>query len=155
MLPIPISNKLIDEKNNHHLYSFLNKIPLSGILLSGGNDLGSFPDRDNTELNLINYAIQKSIPILGICRGMQAIAQWAGVGLKKVNGHSNSNHLIKSPFISLENGHSKISIIYSQSVKCKIKGQRNTLQSHYPNHCMILLPEFLHIILSHYYQDGC
>ena len=94
LLPIPISNKLIDEKNNHHLYSFLNKIPLSGILLSGGNDLGSFPDRDNTELNLINYAIQKSIPILGICRGMQAIAQWAGVGLKKVNGHSNSNHLI-------------------------------------------------------------
>ena len=69
LLPIPISNKLVDEKNNHHLYSFLNKIPLSGILLSGGNDLGSFPDRDNTELNLINYAIQKSIPILGICRG--------------------------------------------------------------------------------------
>ena len=49
LLPIPISNKLVDEKNNHHLYSFLNKIPLSGILLSGGNDLGSFPDRDNTQ----------------------------------------------------------------------------------------------------------
>ena len=92
--PLPISNKLVDEENNHHFYSFLDKIPLSGILLSGGNDWGSFPDRDKTELNLINYAVQKSIPILGICRGMQAIAQWAGVGLKKVNGHSNSNHLI-------------------------------------------------------------
>ena len=95
LLPIPISNKLIDENSNYCLLSFLEKIPLSGILLTGGNDLGSFSDRDKTELNLINYSIQKSIPILGICRGMQVIAYWAGVGIKRVVGHVNIKHMVR------------------------------------------------------------
>ena len=33
LLPMPISNKLVDAKNNYNLYNFLKKIPLSGILL--------------------------------------------------------------------------------------------------------------------------
>ena len=95
LLPIPISNKLIDETSNYYLLSFLEKIPLSGILLTGGNDLGSFSDRDKTELNLIDYSIQKSIPILGICRGMQVIAYWAGIGIKRVVGHVNIKHMVR------------------------------------------------------------
>ena len=110
LLPMPISNKLVDAKNNDNLYNFLKKIPLSGILLSGGNDWGSFPDRDKTELNLINYAIQYSIPILGICRGMQAMAKWAGVGLKKVNGHANSSHLISGQNTYAVNSYHNFSI---------------------------------------------
>ena len=56
--------------------------------------MGSFSDRDKTELNLIDYSIQKSIPILGICRGMQLIAYWAGVGIKRVAGHVNIKHML-------------------------------------------------------------
>ena len=41
-LPIPIPNNLIDKSNNHNLIRFLENIPFSGFLLSGGNDWGSF-----------------------------------------------------------------------------------------------------------------
>ena len=57
-----------------------------GIILTGGNsictkdrkvkaiDLGNGSlERDGTEFILIRYAIEKNIPLLGICRGMQMI----------------------------------------------------------------------------------
>ncbi len=60
----------------------------SGLLLCGGYDLNPllygdvdesdvteeiFPQRDEMEMDLLGYAIQSGMPILGICRGMQLI----------------------------------------------------------------------------------
>ncbi len=61
-----------------------------GILLSGGGDVGAkyceaflnkdaskianvFPERDDFELALIRQAFSRSIPMFGICRGMQTL----------------------------------------------------------------------------------
>ena len=49
------------------------------FLLSGGNDIGEFPDRDIVEDWLLDHAEKKNkLPALGICRGMQlmALAIW-------------------------------------------------------------------------------
>ena len=109
-LPIPIPNNLIDKSNNHNLIRFLEKIPFSGFLLSGGNDWGSFENRDKTEINLIEYSIKKSFPILGICRGMQVIAHWAGVGLKRVKGHVNTKHIVRGKREFMVNSYHNFSI---------------------------------------------
>ena len=46
---------------------------LDGIILSGGNDFGEYPERDTTEISLIDHSIDIHRPILGVCRGLQVL----------------------------------------------------------------------------------
>lgn len=64
---------------------------IEGLILSGGNDISpelyNYPNinskdcclrRDKTEQKLLEIAIKKNIPVLGICRGMQFINIYFG-----------------------------------------------------------------------------
>lgn len=91
-LPVPIMNNPLLAKR------FCEEIKVDGVLLTGGNDLcdygGNAPERDETEKKLLEYAIEHEIPLLGICRGMQMIANYFGTNLRKVDGHIRVNHRI-------------------------------------------------------------
>lgn len=64
-------------------------VSCAGVLLTGGNDLGAdAPERDRTENRLIDEALARSLPVLGVCRGMQLIQQRYGVPLARVEGHA-------------------------------------------------------------------
>lgn len=71
---------------------------IGGIVLTGGNDLSSVSEsalsnlRDTFEISLLTYAINHSIPVLGICRGMQLVASCFGVTLVPVEGHIGIRH---------------------------------------------------------------
>jgi len=58
---------------------------LDGLILSGGNDVGESPLRDETETALINFAVTHQLPIIGVCRGMQMLWQHFGGSLKPVD----------------------------------------------------------------------
>lgn len=102
-LPIPICNNLIIGKNHNKindqpiLNEWLSIVNPEGILLSGGNNIGEHYYRDITEYYLLNWAVKKNIPVLGICRGMQVMVKWSNGVLIKVNNHVSTIHKLNFP----------------------------------------------------------
>jgi len=96
LLPVPLPNRIcISEKKSDRKISLINwvkQIGVKAIVLSGGNDLSEFPERDETENMLLDYAEEFRLPVLGICRGMQVLAVKKGGQLKKVKNHVNVCH---------------------------------------------------------------
>lgn len=101
-IPIVVPNILLqidsngEISNSTKLENWLNRIRPDAFLLSGGNDIGQYQERDCTEAYLLTWAKDLQLPALGICRGMQMMAVWAGATLTKVDGHVRTNHTIIS-----------------------------------------------------------
>ena len=70
-------------------------------MLTGGNDISSYKSsetslqRDFFEKKLIDYGIKNDIPILGVCRGMQLIADYFGSSFKTVKKQVAIKHSLK------------------------------------------------------------
>lgn len=89
---IPLPNSKVMVRN------ILMHIKPDGILFTGG-DLtieygGIAPERDEVEKLLLEYGLKENIPILGVCRGMQAIALHFDIPLNTVQGHIATKHII-------------------------------------------------------------
>lgn len=65
---------------------------LTGFILSGGGDVNASPERVGTEVALLDFAGAQSMPVLGVCRGMQMLHQYGGGELTPVPGHVNTVH---------------------------------------------------------------
>ena len=86
---------------------YCSQFPIEGIILSGGNDIhpqrydsaitkwpGASVSRDSTEWKLLEFAVRRKIPVLGICRGMQLINVFFGGKLvKNMSQEMNLEHL--------------------------------------------------------------
>jgi putative glutamine amidotransferase len=68
----------------------------AAMILTGGNDLAAYggdaPERDATEKRLLEYAMAKGIPVLGVCRGMQFLHCYFGGTLQQADGHVGVFH---------------------------------------------------------------
>lgn len=95
ILPILIPVNLLD------LPGYAQAVSIDGILLTGGNDVSpqlygntsaelgsSCWERDLLEYALIDYALGKGLPVLGICRGMQLLNVYFGGALKRFEEES-------------------------------------------------------------------
>lgn len=91
-LPIPVPNGL---QSDSVVTAWMEQVQVDAIVLSGGNDIGSCPERDLTESRLLAYARGKALPALGICRGMQMMGTWSGATLAPVEGHVRTRHQLR------------------------------------------------------------
>lgn len=96
-LPVPVPNALQsgpvkDASAPDPVAAWMDDVNVDAIVLSGGNDVGSCPERDLTESRLLEYARRKELPALGICRGMQMMGTWSGATLAPVTGHVRTRH---------------------------------------------------------------
>lgn len=105
-LAMPVPNVIV----GRGLDDWLGSIQPEGVVLSGGNDIGESQRRDATERCLIEYALNRGIPILGICRGMQMLACWAGAPLRPVSGHVRSRHQIRGEINADVNSYHRYSL---------------------------------------------
>jgi N5-(cytidine 5'-diphosphoramidyl)-L-glutamine hydrolase len=75
------------------------ELDLAAVVLSGGDDLvpygGSAPARDDTERELLRWALAGDVPVLGVCRGMQAVLDHFGTLLRPVAGHVAVRHEVE------------------------------------------------------------
>jgi len=96
-LTVPVPNFYGSKNlaNINSLSNWLFRIQPDALLLSGGNDIGQFPERDRTEEHLLTWAKRGKVPTLGICRGLQMMIAWSGGGLKKNAGHVGSRHKLQ------------------------------------------------------------
>lgn len=62
------------------------------LILTGGDDIGATPLRDETEQALLEWASEACLPVLGVCRGLQLMAVRAGCPLIPVRGHAGTRH---------------------------------------------------------------
>ena len=96
-VPVPIPNSFHSEfhsgaPNKDAFNGWIKAINPEAFLLSGGNDIGDFPERDVVETWLLDHAEQHSLPTLGVCRGMQLMGLRSGGKLKLVKGHVRTQH---------------------------------------------------------------
>ena len=89
--PIPVPNL----GDSNRVKQWITKIAPSALVLSGGNNIGEFNKRDETERELLKWAWNNRIPALGICRGMQMMAVFAGVELREASGHVRKRHTLE------------------------------------------------------------
>lgn len=70
---------------------------LRGLILSGGDDIGIFPLRDETEYALLDWFCDKKLPIVGVCRGFQVLCAHLGGTLGSVDPdiHRARRHTVK------------------------------------------------------------
>ena len=98
LLPIPNVCKDLEK--------YFDEIPIKGIILSGGNDVNPqlygkkrenedfSKHRDGTERRLIEIALERKLPLLGICRGAQYInVHFGGSLIQNIKEKTGVNHV--------------------------------------------------------------
>ena len=109
LLPILVCSELAEETG------YIEQLQPDGILLTGGNDLGSAPKRDELERQLLEYAIDNNLPVLGVCRGMQFINSYLGGGLSLVEGHVATYSKLQGEW-SQKNGFIEVNSFHNEAI---------------------------------------
>ena len=89
---------------------WLSALEPDAIVLSGGNDIGEAVERDRLEAALLDYAADRAIPLLGICRGMQMMAHWGGAELKTVAHHVGTRHTLSGAIAGTVNSYHRLGL---------------------------------------------
>ena len=120
------------------------------LVLCGGSDIGVNAKRDQFEIDLIQQALEKRVPIVGICRGMQLINHYFGGGVEDIPTELNENHLADE-FRDDADHHERVSQFHW--VKDIKNGHIFVANSRHHQHC-IDLNETVGFEATHYSLDN-
>ncbi len=70
---------------------------LNGFILTGGNDVGAAPRRDQTERTILECAVEQGLPVFGVCRGLQMMVHHFGGRLQRCDDgrHAGPTHAVR------------------------------------------------------------
>ena len=123
MLPFVIPNNIKKTK------IYLNKIKPDGIILSPGGDSKKRDQRRKIEHLLINYSLKYNKPILGLCRGAQAINLFFGGNILKVKNHVKKMHKIEGKLIG-KNKYLYVNSFHDYAIKYNSLGKNLETLAH-------------------------
>lgn len=94
---VPLANRVAEPAG------YLDALDLAGLIFSGGNDLAGVPgarspapERDRFEQAALSWALQSERPVLGVCRGLQAINVFLGGRIAPASGHAGTRHAVRT-----------------------------------------------------------
>lgn len=94
--PVPLPNTVAD------VSAYLASLELDGIVLTSGNDLAQLedpavpaPERDEFETAAIDWARDRSVPVLGVCRGLELLNYHFGGSLSPIDDHVATTHEVR------------------------------------------------------------
>lgn len=100
---------LLVPNNLKNISEFLKQFNIDGVILSGGNNINPklyqsidkledvYDVRDDAEREILQYAINLELPILGICRGFHFLNVFFGGTIRNhIKGHVNKKHKLIS-----------------------------------------------------------
>jgi gamma-glutamyl-gamma-aminobutyrate hydrolase PuuD len=88
MTPVLVPNIGADAKSS------LARLAPNLLVLTGGEDIGETPERDDAETAMFDHAVETGLPVLGVCRGLQLINTRLGGTLISMNGHAGASHSV-------------------------------------------------------------
>lgn len=94
ILAIPLPTGISDHEQ------YFSELKLDGFILSGGNDIGTAPQRDVLESAVLSFARERRLPVLGVCRGMQFINHYLDGTLVEVTGHVATRHQLEGSLVA-------------------------------------------------------
>lgn len=71
---------------------FMEEWGINGLILTGGQAIGDDPVRDESEFLMLDWAVARNIPVLGVCRGLQVLQTRQKGGLVRIEGHVGMRH---------------------------------------------------------------
>ena len=113
---LPLPNLLPDVED------WLRAVDGDALLLSNGNDWGEAPERDETESRAFRHFREAGSPVLGVCRGMQAINRLHGGTIAPdIGDHVARDHAVElavGPFSEIAGGTSlEVNSFHNQGVR--------------------------------------
>ena len=118
MLPLPVPNSLSEPA------AFLDGLSPDLLVLTGGDDLGRTPERDETEKRLFAFALERNLPVFGICRGMHLINIHFGGRTEPVAGHVALPHGVRvdAEWSEMYSGETTVNSYHRQGIAAKAMG---------------------------------
>lgn len=96
--PIPLPNRI------EAVRAYLDALALDAVVLTSGNDpawvsdpTNPAPERDAFETALLDYTEEESLPVLGVCRGLEILNDYYGGDLTPVSesAHVDCTHRVE------------------------------------------------------------
>jgi len=81
----------------NEIISYIQGWNLNGFIITGGNNLYEKPERDRTEMALLDYSLENNLPVYGVCRGFQIMASYFGrtISSCRPGGHAGTRHKVR------------------------------------------------------------
>lgn len=85
---VPVPNNIAD------CQAWMDAVSPDAVILSNGNDLDAAPVRDRCEQQVMRWALERKIQLLGVCRGLQFVNRYFGGGLTlDLSRNAGQNHV--------------------------------------------------------------
>ena len=98
----PESNYFFIPNIGEGAIDYCKKKNINVLIITGGDNIGVYEKRDETELILLKFMINNKLPVIGICRGMQLIHYYFGGSIKEGDSNFIKEHRATSHKVAIK-----------------------------------------------------